>query len=133
MFTFCYCLSLKVDTYIQTEQHLWSVLSLYIRSSNICCPFECCLLQADVFKAFSELFQAASCRPAPYGICAYPSSRAIYAIDLMLKWDQTVEGISCRRSKHTPQYSRYIVSDWNFCFGVKFNKKSHDSLCTWNQ
>ncbi|XP_048010622.1 tubulin--tyrosine ligase-like protein 12 isoform X2 [Megalobrama amblycephala] len=49
-------------------------------------------VEADVFKAFSELFQAASCRPAPYGICAYPSSRAIYAIDLMLKWDQTVEG-----------------------------------------
>ncbi|XP_051748307.1 tubulin--tyrosine ligase-like protein 12 isoform X3 [Ctenopharyngodon idella] len=49
-------------------------------------------VEADVFKAFSELFQAASCRPAPYGICAYPSSRAIYAIDLMLKWDQTVGG-----------------------------------------
>ncbi|KAK7129723.1 hypothetical protein R3I93_019386 [Phoxinus phoxinus] len=49
-------------------------------------------VEADVFKAFSELFQAASCRPAPCGICAYPSSRAIYAIDLMLKWDQTVGG-----------------------------------------
>lgn len=49
-------------------------------------------VEADVFKAFSELFQAASCRPAPYGICAYPSSRAIYAIDLMLKWDQTLGG-----------------------------------------
>ncbi|KAL1275511.1 hypothetical protein QQF64_035134 [Cirrhinus molitorella] len=46
-------------------------------------------VEADIFKAFAELFQAASCRPAPYGICAYPSSRAIYAIDLMLKWDQT--------------------------------------------
>ncbi|XP_056605229.1 tubulin--tyrosine ligase-like protein 12 [Triplophysa dalaica] len=49
-------------------------------------------VEADIFRAFSELFQAASCRPAPYGICAYPSSRAIYAIDLMLKWDQTAEG-----------------------------------------
>lgn len=68
-------------------------------------------LQADVFKAFSELFQAASCRPAPYGICAYPSSRAIYAIDLMLKWDQTVGGKSLRRSKHTPLYSCYMNSD----------------------
>uniref|UniRef100_A0A8C1M287 Tubulin tyrosine ligase-like family, member 12 n=1 Tax=Cyprinus carpio TaxID=7962 RepID=A0A8C1M287_CYPCA len=50
------------------------------------------LLTADIFKAFSELFQAASSRPAPYGICAYPSSRAIYAIDLMLKWDQMTDG-----------------------------------------
>nr|XP_023663286.1 tubulin--tyrosine ligase-like protein 12 isoform X1 [Paramormyrops kingsleyae] len=43
-------------------------------------------VQKEVFKAFGELFQAASTHPAPYGICAYPSSRAIYAIDLMLKW-----------------------------------------------
>lgn len=49
-------------------------------------------VEANIFKAFSELFQAASCRPAPYGVCAYPSSRAIYAIDLMLKWDQMTEG-----------------------------------------
>ncbi|XP_053112679.1 tubulin--tyrosine ligase-like protein 12 [Hemicordylus capensis] len=40
-----------------------------------------------VFKAFVELFQAACAKPAPLGICDYPSSRAIYAIDLMLKWD----------------------------------------------
>ncbi|KAF7693804.1 hypothetical protein HF521_007557 [Silurus meridionalis] len=33
-----------------------------------------------------------SSRPAPYGIGAYPSSRAIYAIDLMLKWDQAEGG-----------------------------------------
>uniref|UniRef100_A0AAY5EX02 Tubulin--tyrosine ligase-like protein 12 SET-like domain-containing protein n=1 Tax=Electrophorus electricus TaxID=8005 RepID=A0AAY5EX02_ELEEL len=48
--------------------------------------------QRDIFKAFSELFQAASSRPAPYGICPYPSSRAIYAIDLMLKWEKSEEG-----------------------------------------
>ncbi|XP_076861408.1 tubulin--tyrosine ligase-like protein 12 [Brachyhypopomus gauderio] len=46
-------------------------------------------VERDIFKSFSELFQAASCRPAPYGICAYPSSRAIYAIDLMLNWEKT--------------------------------------------
>lgn len=43
-------------------------------------------VEAELFKAFRELFQAASSRPAPYGICPYPSSRAIYAADLMLKW-----------------------------------------------
>ncbi|KAM9468177.1 tubulin--tyrosine ligase-like protein 12 isoform 1-T1 [Clarias gariepinus] len=49
-------------------------------------------VERDIFKAFAELFQAASSRPAPYGICPYPSSRAIYAIDLMLKWDQSEGG-----------------------------------------
>ncbi|XP_047246073.1 tubulin--tyrosine ligase-like protein 12 isoform X2 [Girardinichthys multiradiatus] len=43
-------------------------------------------VEASFFKAFKELFQAASSRPAPYGICPYPLSRAIYAVDLMLKW-----------------------------------------------
>ncbi|KAG9342650.1 hypothetical protein JZ751_016087 [Albula glossodonta] len=52
------------------------------------------LKQAELFKAFRELFQAASSRPAPYGICAYPSSRAIYAIDLMLKWGTDDQGQS---------------------------------------
>ncbi|XP_060759389.1 tubulin--tyrosine ligase-like protein 12 [Neoarius graeffei] len=49
-------------------------------------------VERDIFKAFAELFQAASSRPAPYGICAYPSSRAIYAIDLMLKWEKAEGG-----------------------------------------
>ncbi|XP_073172967.1 tubulin--tyrosine ligase-like protein 12 isoform X2 [Lepidochelys kempii] len=49
-------------------------------------------VQAEIFKAFAELFQAASAKPAPFGICDYPSSRAVYAIDLMLKWDTTRDG-----------------------------------------
>uniref|UniRef100_A0A8C5H6S7 Tubulin--tyrosine ligase-like protein 12 SET-like domain-containing protein n=1 Tax=Gouania willdenowi TaxID=441366 RepID=A0A8C5H6S7_GOUWI len=49
-------------------------------------------VEGDVFKAFKELFQAATSRPAPYGICAYPSSRAIYAVDLMLKWSKAPNG-----------------------------------------
>ncbi|XP_040886527.1 tubulin--tyrosine ligase-like protein 12 [Toxotes jaculatrix] len=49
-------------------------------------------VEAELFKAFKELFQAASSRPAPYGICAYPSSRAIYAVDLMLKWSTRENG-----------------------------------------
>lgn len=49
-------------------------------------------VERDIFKAFAELFQAASSRPAPYGICSYQSSRAIYAIDLMLKWEQSEGG-----------------------------------------
>ncbi|KAG7235829.1 hypothetical protein INR49_002129 [Caranx melampygus] len=49
-------------------------------------------VEEKLFKAFGELFQAASSRPAPYGICPYPSSRAIYAVDLMLKWSTGENG-----------------------------------------
>ncbi|XP_022604797.1 tubulin--tyrosine ligase-like protein 12 isoform X2 [Seriola dumerili] len=49
-------------------------------------------VEEKLFKAFKELFQAASSRRAPYGICAYPSSRAIYAVDLMLKWSTGENG-----------------------------------------
>ncbi|MBN3295298.1 TTL12 protein, partial [Amia calva] len=49
-------------------------------------------VQEGLFQSFAELFQAACSRPAPYGICAYPASRAVYAIDLMLKWDSNAEG-----------------------------------------
>ncbi|KAM9313185.1 tubulin--tyrosine ligase-like protein 12 [Gastrophryne carolinensis] len=49
-------------------------------------------IQAEIFKSFGELFQAACSKPAPLGICDYSSSRAIYAIDLMLKWETDQEG-----------------------------------------
>ncbi|KAG8005733.1 Tubulin--tyrosine ligase-like protein 12 [Nibea albiflora] len=49
-------------------------------------------VEAELFKSFRELFEAASSRPAPYGICHYPSSRAIYAVDLMLKWSTGQNG-----------------------------------------
>ncbi|XP_054656154.1 tubulin--tyrosine ligase-like protein 12 isoform X1 [Dunckerocampus dactyliophorus] len=43
-------------------------------------------VESKLFESFKLVFQAACSRPAPYGICPYPSSRAIYAVDLMLKW-----------------------------------------------
>ncbi|CAF94125.1 unnamed protein product, partial [Tetraodon nigroviridis] len=49
-------------------------------------------MEAEIFKAFKELFTAATSRPPPYGICPYPSSRAIYAVDLMLKWSTSPNG-----------------------------------------
>ncbi|CAJ1055760.1 tubulin--tyrosine ligase-like protein 12 isoform X1 [Xyrichtys novacula] len=49
-------------------------------------------VEVKLFKAFRETFEAASSRPAPFGICPYPSSRAIYAVDLMLKWSTAPNG-----------------------------------------
>ncbi|KAM9672248.1 tubulin--tyrosine ligase-like protein 12 [Trichechus inunguis] len=49
-------------------------------------------VQAEIFRAITELFQAACAKPAPLGLGAYPSSRAVYAVDLMLKWDDRPDG-----------------------------------------
>uniref|UniRef100_UPI00398E36F9 tubulin--tyrosine ligase-like protein 12 isoform X1 n=2 Tax=Pristiophorus japonicus TaxID=55135 RepID=UPI00398E36F9 len=49
-------------------------------------------IEEEIHKSFVELFQVATAKPAPLGICNYPSSRAIYAIDLMLKWDIDSDG-----------------------------------------
>ncbi|XP_005354493.2 tubulin--tyrosine ligase-like protein 12 [Microtus ochrogaster] len=49
-------------------------------------------VQAEIFKAFTELFQVACAKPPPMGLCDYPSSRAVYAVDLMLKWDSDPDG-----------------------------------------
>uniref|UniRef100_A0A9W3GCW1 Tubulin--tyrosine ligase-like protein 12 n=1 Tax=Camelus bactrianus TaxID=9837 RepID=A0A9W3GCW1_CAMBA len=48
--------------------------------------------QAEIFQAFMELFQVACAKPPPLGLCDYPSSRAVYAVDLMLKWDSRPDG-----------------------------------------
>lgn len=39
----------------------------------------------------------ACAKPPPLGLCDYPSSRAVYAIDLMLKWDDCPDGEGCPR------------------------------------
>ncbi|XP_039318971.2 tubulin--tyrosine ligase-like protein 12 isoform X1 [Saimiri boliviensis] len=49
-------------------------------------------VQAEIFRAFTELFQVACAKPPPLGLCDYPSSRAMYAVDLMLKWDSRADG-----------------------------------------
>ncbi|GCC18244.1 hypothetical protein chiPu_0017860 [Chiloscyllium punctatum] len=48
--------------------------------------------EEEIHKSFVELFQVATAKDAPFGICNYSSSRAIYAIDLMLKWDTDSDG-----------------------------------------
>ncbi|XP_072309465.1 tubulin--tyrosine ligase-like protein 12 [Eucyclogobius newberryi] len=58
----------------QNPQHLWKDIEL------------------KLFQSFRELFSAACSRPAPFGLHPYPSSRAIYAVDLMLKWTTRPSG-----------------------------------------
>lgn len=48
--------------------------------------------QGEIFQAFTELFQVACAKPPPLGLCDYASSRAVYAIDLMLKWEDRPDG-----------------------------------------
>uniref|UniRef100_A0A8C4X0P8 Tubulin tyrosine ligase-like family, member 12 n=1 Tax=Eptatretus burgeri TaxID=7764 RepID=A0A8C4X0P8_EPTBU len=49
-------------------------------------------IQEKIFQAIVELFRAATSKPPPMGICPYPQSRAVYAVDLMLKWESDAEG-----------------------------------------
>ena len=52
------------------------------------------IFQEDIFKMFRELFQAAISEPPPKGIGHSPQSRAIYGVDLILKWETNSRGIS---------------------------------------
>ena len=49
----------------------------------------------------------ACARPPPLGICDYPSSRAVYAVDLMLKWDSHPDGEGLPQPN--PIYSELIL------------------------
>lgn len=55
------------------------------------CPF---LPQGNIFSMFRELFEAAVSKPSPRGIPPSPQSRAMYAVDLLLKWDTNNTGKS---------------------------------------
>uniref|UniRef100_UPI00358F3E27 tubulin--tyrosine ligase-like protein 12 n=1 Tax=Myxine glutinosa TaxID=7769 RepID=UPI00358F3E27 len=49
-------------------------------------------IQEKIFRAILELFHAATSKPPPMGICSYPQSRAVYAVDVMLKWESDGKG-----------------------------------------
>jgi tubulin--tyrosine ligase-like protein 12 len=46
-------------------------------------------IEEDIFASFREIFKAAVSVPPPAGIAPCPQSRAIYACDLMLDWEDT--------------------------------------------
>ena len=45
-------------------------------------------VQPAIFRAFRELFESACAKDPPAGIGASPQSRAMYAVDLMLEWNE---------------------------------------------
>ncbi|XP_064613317.1 tubulin--tyrosine ligase-like protein 12 [Liolophura sinensis] len=49
-------------------------------------------IESDIFSMFRELFEAAVSKPSPRGIPPSPQSRAMYAVDLLLKWDTNNTG-----------------------------------------
>uniref|UniRef100_A0A672ILZ6 Tubulin--tyrosine ligase-like protein 12 SET-like domain-containing protein n=1 Tax=Salarias fasciatus TaxID=181472 RepID=A0A672ILZ6_SALFA len=83
--------------------------------------------------SFKELFQAASSRPAPYGICAYPPSRAIYAVDLMLKWSERLMQPQILELNFSPDCARaclYHPSFYNHMFQTLFLDRPEDCPVT---
>ncbi|KAH3736052.1 hypothetical protein DPMN_042612 [Dreissena polymorpha] len=49
-------------------------------------------VEESIHRALLEMFQAASSKPPPAGLGDFPLSRAIYGIDLLLKWDKNERG-----------------------------------------
>ncbi|XP_050353813.1 tubulin--tyrosine ligase-like protein 12 [Nymphalis io] len=45
-------------------------------------------VEKSIFQMFSELFTAATAKDAPCGIAKSPQSRALYAADIMLSWNE---------------------------------------------
>ncbi|XP_026494343.1 tubulin--tyrosine ligase-like protein 12 [Vanessa tameamea] len=45
-------------------------------------------VEKSIFKMFSELFTAATAKDAPCGVAKSPQSRALYAADIMLSWNE---------------------------------------------
>lgn len=46
-------------------------------------------IQTEVFRVLRRVFELATSRPPPSGLCPSPQSRAMYAADLMLEWDRS--------------------------------------------
>ncbi|KAL8559513.1 hypothetical protein ACOMHN_037177 [Nucella lapillus] len=63
-------------------------------------------VEDSIFEMLRELFEAAVSVPPPQGIAHSPQSRAMYAVDLLLKWDHTPTG----ERRMVPQ-----LCEVNFC------------------
>ncbi|XP_078000525.1 tubulin--tyrosine ligase-like protein 12 [Glandiceps talaboti] len=63
-------------------------------------------VEESIFQALRELFQASALESAPKGIAHNPQSRAVYSIDLILKWAKNDDG---------EKYMQPVLFEANYC------------------
>ncbi|XP_023224892.1 tubulin--tyrosine ligase-like protein 12 [Centruroides sculpturatus] len=51
-------------------------------------------IEEEIFAALKEVFESATSRTPPLGLAESPQSRAMYAVDLMLEWNQNDDKMS---------------------------------------
>jgi len=89
-------------------------------------------VEQQIFSALREVFEAASSVGPPRGLAANPQSRALYAADLILAWDdngkiqpQLLEinfGPDCDRA------CRYYPNFYNDIFSLLFRREENDDV-----
>lgn len=88
-------------------------------------------IEDQIAQAFKELFQAAVSKPPPCGIGRSPQSRAVYAADVMLAWENDKMQIKLLEMNWTPDCQRacqYYASFYNDIFKVLFLNEYNDTM-----
>lgn len=89
-------------------------------------------VEENIFKMFRELFTSATMKEPPCGIAKNPQSRALYAADLMLSWENNGKYIQPKllEVNWMPDCQRactYYPDFYNDVFSVMFLNKSVES------
>lgn len=88
-------------------------------------------IEDQIAQAFKELFQAAVSKPPPCGIGRSPQSRAVYAADVMLAWENDKMQIKVLEMNWTPDCQRacqYYESFYNDIFKCLFLNEYNDEV-----
>lgn len=97
-------------------------------------PYDWVTIEKSIFQAFKEMFEAATSKPPPFGIGHNVQSRALYAIDLMLSYEN-----SCHSKRIQPKIlevnwlpdceraCRYYPSFFNDVFSLLFKDEYDES------
>lgn len=88
-------------------------------------------IEEQVAQAFKELFEAAVSKAPPCGIARSPQSRAVYAADLMLAWENDKMQIKVLEMNWTPDCQRacqYYESFYNDIFKLLFLNEFNENM-----